>query len=261
MSLGRFHEDLHTLWLDDGRRVELTKAFNYTDPNGLLWSVPKKAIVDGASIPRILWTPLGGPFEGKYRKASVIHDFYCDRRSRAWEAVHRVFYDAMITSGVSGGQANLLYAGVYWGGPRWSETVVANARLRHPDDGPRGPRNRPLGVDFGDGDASEGPDRGIGIGLEPPDIDLDGGEETFETRTVVEQYALSPDALAKLGGAMAGKDLSLDEIERLVDQRTQRLEPHRVELGDGERYRPLKFDGDADTLKGLWSDLGLDDPS
>ena len=42
------------------------------------WTAPKGAKVDGASIPQLFWTPIGGPFEGKYRYASVIHDTECD---------------------------------------------------------------------------------------------------------------------------------------------------------------------------------------
>jgi len=119
--------------LDDGRRVQLVDPFAYIDPATLKWDVPAGAIVDGASIPQPLWGIIGGPFEGKYRAASIIHDWYCDVRTRPWKAVHRVFYDAMLTSGVSAGRAKPMYAGVLWGGPRWSETVVANASL-HVDD-------------------------------------------------------------------------------------------------------------------------------
>jgi hypothetical protein len=114
--------------LDDGRRLKLTEPFAYIDAAALRWEVPAGATVDGASIPRALWTIVGGPLEGKYRNASIIHDWYCDLRSRPRRAVHRVFYEAMISSKVSALQARILYAGVLAGGPRWSETVVENVK-------------------------------------------------------------------------------------------------------------------------------------
>ncbi len=129
MSKGMYEGRAVVEFLPDGRRVRLGSRYAYIDPKARRWDVPKGAIVDGASIPRPLWTLMGGPFEGKYRNASIIHDWYCDLRSRPWKQVHRMFYDAMITSGVSGAQARLLYAGVYFGGPRWSKTVIENVAL------------------------------------------------------------------------------------------------------------------------------------
>lgn len=115
--------------LEDGRIIMLLEDFSYIDPQGVNWTAPKGAQADGASIPRALWTVLGGPLEGRYRDASIIHDFYCSRRNKPWKSVHRVFYDAMITSRVSKAKAKLMYAGVYLGGPRWSDMDVHNTQI------------------------------------------------------------------------------------------------------------------------------------
>jgi hypothetical protein len=72
---------------------------------------------------------LGGPFDGKYRNASVIHDWFCDRRSAPWERVHRVFYEAMLASGVEPYKAKLMYLAVYYQGPRWTEQAEKNNGL------------------------------------------------------------------------------------------------------------------------------------
>lgn len=238
MAQDRFHGELEVRLLEDGRLVELIRAFNYTDPKGVLWTVPKKSTVDGASIPRLLWTLIGGPFEGRYRKASVVHDFYCDRRSRTWQAVHRVFYDAMITAGVSERQAKVLYGGVYWGGPRWSETVVRNARLRHPDDGPRRGGDPAFKTTF---DAD-------GLPIEP---------WPASTETVIEQYVLSEDGLASLAEEIARGGISLDEIEQRIDDRTKSEQPRRSGVNAAGKYTPLASDP-APALSQLWSDLGLE---
>ncbi len=105
--------------LADGRTVKLKEPFGFHDARGVRWPVPAGTVVDGASIPRPLWALIGGPFEGRYRNASIVHDHYCDRRNRPWQQVHRVFYDAMIASSVAVAQAKLLYFAVASFGPRW----------------------------------------------------------------------------------------------------------------------------------------------
>jgi Protein of unknown function (DUF1353) len=121
---GRYIGTVKAKWLDDGRRMRLLAKFSYIDPKGLRWDAPKGWVIDGASIPRVLWTPVGGPFEGIYRNASVIHDVGCDQRTRPWEAVHEVFYWAMLTSGVGILRAKIMYAAVYHFGPRWPQKIL-----------------------------------------------------------------------------------------------------------------------------------------
>lgn len=122
---GRFVGPVDTRWLIDGRRMELLSDFKYVDPGGVEWDAPKGSVVDGASIPWIAWSAVGGPYEGKYRAASVIHDVACDRKKRPWELVHLAFYWAMLAGGVDGKRAKVMYAAVYFFGPRWPLEKVA----------------------------------------------------------------------------------------------------------------------------------------
>jgi len=136
IRLGRFDGELVLRPLPDGRLMQLVKPFSYIDGTGETWDVPAGAKVDGASIPRPLWSIVGGPFEGKYRNASVIHDHYCKEQTRYWEATHRVFYEAMLASGENLKRAQLMFYAVYRFGPRWeiSEPMGLNYRgYRGPD--------------------------------------------------------------------------------------------------------------------------------
>jgi hypothetical protein len=90
------------------------------DPKGKKWDAPKGVTVNGASIPQAFWSIIGGPWDGKYREASVIHDYYCDTRSEPWQDVHRTFYTAMRANGVEEVRAKMMYAAVYRFGPRWN---------------------------------------------------------------------------------------------------------------------------------------------
>lgn len=130
---GRYVGELILRMLDDGRTAELVEPFAYVATDGRRWSVPRGARVDGASIPRLLWPLIGGPFEGRYRAASVIHDWYCDVRSRTWQDTHRVFREAMLTSGVERRLADLMYAAVRYRGPRWNTVAIHNTQLSSAD--------------------------------------------------------------------------------------------------------------------------------
>jgi hypothetical protein len=121
-SARRFVGRVVAEWLvEDGpdRHMRLLEPFALVDADGKEWRVPEGSRIDGASIPRVLWTSAGSPFTGDYRRASVIHDYYCDVKTSPWQVVHRLFYDGMLADGVSPGPAKTYYAAVRFGGPRW----------------------------------------------------------------------------------------------------------------------------------------------
>jgi hypothetical protein len=121
---GRFEGELLVRMLDDGRVCELLADYDYHRPDGSHWLAPVGAKVDGASIPPVFWSLIGGPFEGKYRNASVIHDYYCDSKTRPWRDTHRTFYEAMRCKGVGTAKAKVMYYAVYRFGPRWPDPGV-----------------------------------------------------------------------------------------------------------------------------------------
>lgn len=118
--------------LDDGRRATLIDPISYHDPAGSAWPVPAGSQLDGASIPRPFWSIIGGPFEGKYRNASIVHDRYCDTRERPWQGTHRMFYPAMRCSGVSAITARIMFYAVYRFGPRWPDPLEALGTMAQP---------------------------------------------------------------------------------------------------------------------------------
>lgn len=103
----------------DASHWKLLAPLTYTDKGNVPWFAPKDYVTDGATIPRPLWPIVGSPFTGNYVRAAIIHDVYCDLKSRDWKLVHRTFYDAMIAGGVSPIQAKIMYYAVYRFGPKW----------------------------------------------------------------------------------------------------------------------------------------------
>ncbi len=116
---GYFSGEPVTKWNPDGRTMTLLTELRYTDPHGQVWIAPAGSVVDGASIPRYLWSLMGGPFEGKYRNASVLHDVAYGEKKRPWQDCDRMFYYAMRCSGVSAVEAKTMYYALYKFGHHW----------------------------------------------------------------------------------------------------------------------------------------------
>src|SRR5436305_14601973 len=98
---GSFNGEPVTKWNPDGRTMTLLTELCYTAPQGFVWLAPVGSVVDGASIPRYLWSIIGGPLERKYLNASVLHDVACGDHNRPWHDCDRMVYYAMRCSSVS----------------------------------------------------------------------------------------------------------------------------------------------------------------
>ena len=119
---GYFEGTVVVQWMEhDGpdRIMTLLEDFSYFDPNGKEWRVPAQEKIDGASIPRVLWSHVGSPFVGDYRRASVIHDYYCNEKSASANDVHRMFYHAALAGGVSVPTAKMMYYAIKAAGKSW----------------------------------------------------------------------------------------------------------------------------------------------
>jgi hypothetical protein len=69
-------------------KFKLLSEYKYKDSKGTIWIVPEGVIVDGASVPTPLWSIIGSPWSGKYRNASVIHDYFFDTKKLHIPAHH-----------------------------------------------------------------------------------------------------------------------------------------------------------------------------
>ena len=228
------------VFLDDGRLVKLVKPFAYISVQGRAWRVPKDAIVDGASIPRALWSLIGGPFEGRYRNASIIHDWFCDVRTRAWQDVHKVFYEALLASGVSRSRAMLMYAAVRRFGPRWSATVVANSRLARKDRYVAflGATDRDISLKDGERVVLE---RWLGLSSTdwaiPDDrrrvVRPDSSGRASDAYTLRFNRA----DLDQLAQSVSSRDLTLDEVDAIVDSQALSRYQKSARRGQAATFR------------------------
>ena len=134
---GKFSGEPITTWLteaSDDRDMELYADFTFTDPAGTMWPAPKGSRINGASIPRPLWSLVGSPYTGDYRRASIVHDVACDLAGKdvtKRRAADRMFFHACREGGCSAEQAMLLYLGVRVGAawstvPAWAPALAAH---------------------------------------------------------------------------------------------------------------------------------------
>lgn len=103
----------------DGRSIIVKRDFSFTDLENRQWLVKADYKADGASIPKAFWSYIGGPLEGAYRDASIIHDYFCERRAHSSDEVHKTFYLGMRARNVDPSKAWIMYKAVSWFGPRW----------------------------------------------------------------------------------------------------------------------------------------------
>ena len=156
MNFGHFEGDIDVRFVPGSRDIELKADVVYVDPKSKRWIAPTGFVSDGASIPQVFWSIVGGPLDGPYRQAAIVHDQYRRTKSEPWKNVHRMFYFACRASGVGEIKAKTLYAAVRIGGPRWGEDVVA-----------RLPSAVPSSVDL-DMEAPAG--RAAAAGLDPAEV-------------------------------------------------------------------------------------------
>jgi len=141
---GYYSGPVDARWDSDGRTMTLLNELRYIDPKGVVWIAPAGSKVDGASIPRSLWSFMGGPFEGKYRNGSVLHDVAYDNKSRPWQDADRMFYNAMRCSGVGPIEAKTMYYSLYKFGRHWKFSIkraqAANPNSAQPPESEKTPR-------------------------------------------------------------------------------------------------------------------------
>lgn len=120
-----FDNTVKTEWIEDSPRdMLLLEAVRFTGSNGKTWTAPAGSVINGANIPRLFWLVVGSPFIGRYRRATVLHDVYCGTMTEPYQAVHRMFYEAMLCDRVDHDRAEVMFKAVWLFGPKW-DTIRA----------------------------------------------------------------------------------------------------------------------------------------
>lgn len=95
--------------------LQLVEDFGYVDQNGKIWLAAKGTYLSGCSIPKPLWSRIGSPFLGSFRKACIVHNNYigtqpspfCDINQR--RKADAMFYHASKHCGCGNRLSSILY--------------------------------------------------------------------------------------------------------------------------------------------------------
>lgn len=74
--------------------------------------VPKGYLTDGASIPKVLWSLIGSPYQPRFLTAAIVHDFCCDQEYDVTE-MSDLFFELLKLSNVRDLPAKLMRQAVY----------------------------------------------------------------------------------------------------------------------------------------------------
>lgn len=176
--------------------AKLGHNLTYVDPAERRWDVPSGQINDGASVPKILHSFVGGGHNGLFLGAAIVHDRYCQKEEARtalgveWPDVHRMFYYAMRASDVSEGKAKVMFGAVSCFGPPHSPGQLLRALTAwNPEAGNRARQVYPNWSGWSDDDPSIDAARisAMEAGIESKKLEL---EET-EAKVVETERLLS----------------------------------------------------------------------
>lgn len=113
---------------------------DFIDSESQNWGAPAETLTDGASIPPIFIRLIGAPTSREFINAATVHDAYCGSgneerayyHTASWPKVHRMFYDALRVGGTPKTKAQIMYAAVYMGGPRWANVAQVSKSINTP---------------------------------------------------------------------------------------------------------------------------------
>lgn len=117
MGEREFSGEPETRWLTESgsdRKMAMLKGFWFKDRAGKPWEAPAGVKIDGATIPKALWSIIGSPYTGEYRRASIVHDVASEKAKTVADrrAADRMFFEACREGGCEWWEAAVLYIGV-----------------------------------------------------------------------------------------------------------------------------------------------------
>ena len=118
---GSFEGRVVVEWLDDPfvPKMRLVEPFAYRQPEGRVWAVPGGHIVKGRGLPPLFRDLIGQPFNGGFRKSSIVYDYVTQEMTEPWEDAQHMFLDASGAEGVTQAEAKGMYMLLRAQGSRW----------------------------------------------------------------------------------------------------------------------------------------------
>jgi hypothetical protein len=118
---GSFEGRVVVEWLDDPfvPTMRLVEPFEFHQSKGKVWKVPVGHIVKGRGMPPLFRDLIGQPFNGGFRKASIVYDHATQAMKEPWDEAQRMFLEASLAEGVTQSEAKAMYMLLRAQGSRW----------------------------------------------------------------------------------------------------------------------------------------------
>lgn len=118
---GSFEGKVIVEWLDDPfvPTMRLVEPFAYRQPQGKVWAVPGGHLVKGRGLPPLFRDLIGQPFNGGFRKSSIVYDYATQKMTEPWDDAQHMFLDATGAEGVTQAESKAMYMLLRAQGSRW----------------------------------------------------------------------------------------------------------------------------------------------
>ena len=116
----RFSGNLAVSVNEESYRATTIGDIEFIDSTGTVWRVPKGTVADATSVPRLMWSIVGPPLTSDYTIPTIFLDYFTAQRKHPPEQVYKMFFDALLATGMSQAKAKMFLAAVEKFGPRWS---------------------------------------------------------------------------------------------------------------------------------------------
>jgi len=110
-GLGEFQGRVIVEWLDDPfvPTMRLVEPFSFRQPDGKRWTVSGGYVMKGTGFPPLFRDHFGQPFNGGFRKSSIVYDYVAQEMADPWDDAQRMFLDASVAEGVTEAGAKAMY--------------------------------------------------------------------------------------------------------------------------------------------------------
>jgi hypothetical protein len=135
---GGFEGRVVVEWLDDAfvPSMRTVEDFGFRQTTGKLWKVAPGQVFDGKGMPPLFNDLVGPPYEGRFRKSSMVYESATQRMVEKWDDAQRMFFEASMAEGVAPQDAKVMYLLLVLQGSRWE---VAGSRCFGSCHGVSGP--------------------------------------------------------------------------------------------------------------------------
>jgi hypothetical protein len=80
--------------------MRTVEDFGFRQTQGKFWKVTRGQVFDGRGMPPLFSDLVGPPYQGSFRKSSMVYESATQRMTDKWDEAQRMFFEAAVAEGV-----------------------------------------------------------------------------------------------------------------------------------------------------------------